>query len=115
MARYQLSNPAKADIVAILKRSEELHGLHARIRYRALLTAAMRRVANEPEGPLTTAHTDLLPGIRSFHVRHSRKESREARVAKPVHVVLYRSLQPGLIEIVRILHERMNPRLHLGD
>jgi hypothetical protein len=44
MARYRLSEPAKADIAAILRRSEELHGKEA-IRYRACLTAAMRRVA----------------------------------------------------------------------
>jgi|SRR5688572_9430090 toxin ParE1/3/4 len=113
MGRYQLSDPAKADIAAILRRSAELHGLRARVRYRALLTAAMRRVAIEPEGPLTTDHADIHPGIRSFHIRYSRKESREARVAKPAHVLLYRSLQPGLVEIVRILHERMDARLHL--
>lgn len=114
MARYQLSDPAKADIVAILGRSADTHGLQARIRYRALLTAAMRRVANEPEGALTTDRADLLPGIRSFHIRYSRKESREARVAKPVHVLLYRMRRPGLIEIVRVLHERMDPRQHIG-
>ena len=43
MARYRLSQPAKADIAAILRRSEELHGKEARIRYRACLAAAMRR------------------------------------------------------------------------
>jgi toxin ParE1/3/4 len=114
MARYQLSDPAKADIAAILKRSVDMHGLQARVRYRALLTAAMRHVATDPYGPLTTDQTGILPGIRSFHIRYSRKESREARVAKPVHVLLYRSLRPGLVEIVRILHERMDARLHLG-
>ena len=114
MARYRLSDPAKADIAAILRRSADLHGLQARVRYRALLTAAMRRVATEPEGPLTTDHTGLLPGIRSFHIRYSRKESREARVANPVHVIFFRALQPGLVEIVRVLHERMEPSRHIG-
>lgn len=113
MARYRLSDPAKADIAAILKRSADLHGLQTRVRYRALLTAALRRVATEPEGPLTTDHTGLLPGVRSFHIRHSRKESREARVASPVHVIFYRALQPGLVEVVRVLHERMDPRRHI--
>jgi toxin ParE1/3/4 len=114
MARYRLSDPAKADIVAILRRSEDLHGRQARIRYRALLTAAIRRVAEEPEGALTSDRADLLPGIRSFHLRHSRKESRESRVASPVHVVIYRVLHPGKVEIVRVLHERMDAHLHIG-
>jgi len=68
----------------------------------------MRRVASNPEGPLTTDQTGLLSGIRSFHIRHSRKASREKRVAKPVHLLFYRSLRPGLVEVVRILHERMD-------
>jgi toxin ParE1/3/4 len=113
VARYRLSAPAKADIAAILRRSQELHGREARIRYRACLTAAMRRVAVGPEGRLTVDRAELVPGVRSFHTRHSRDESREAPVANPTHVILYRVLQPDLIEIVRVLHDRMEPRAHL--
>jgi toxin ParE1/3/4 len=114
MARYRLSDPAKADIVAILRRSEELHGKDARSRYRACLTAAMRRVAADPEGRSTVDRSDLDPGIRSFHIRHSREESREAPVSNPVHVIFYRVAQPGLVEIVRVLHDRMEPSRHVG-
>ena len=114
MARYRLSEPAKADIAAILKRSEELHGREARIRYRACLTAAMRRVAADPEGRSTVDCAELVPGIRSFHIRHSRDESREAPVANPVHVIFYRVAQPGIVEIVRVLHDRMEPRRHIS-
>jgi toxin ParE1/3/4 len=115
MARYRLSGPAKADIAAILRRSEKLHGTDARIRYRACLTAAMRRVAADPEGRSTVDRAELLPGIRSFHIRHSRDESREAPVANPVHVIFYRVIQPGVVEIVRVLHDRMEPRRHIGS
>ena len=114
MARYQLSEPAKADIAALLRRSEELHGKEARIRYRACLTAAMRRVAADPLGRLTADRSDLDPGIRSFHIRHSRDESREAAVANPVHVLFYRVIRPGIVEIVRVLHDRMEPGRHIG-
>jgi toxin ParE1/3/4 len=115
MARYRLSEPAKADIAAILRRSEELHGKEARIRYRACLTAAIRRVAADPEGRSTVDRAELDPGIRGFHIRHSRDESREAPVASPVHVVFYRLISPGIVEIVRVLHDRMEPRLHIGS
>ena len=50
MPRYRLSDPAKTDIAAVLATSETIHGTAARIRYRALLTAAMRRIAAEPLG-----------------------------------------------------------------
>src|SRR5260370_30553817 len=97
MARYRLSEPAKADFAATLRRSEELHGNQARIRYRALLTAPMRRVAAEPEGPATLHRNELLAGLRSFHIRHNGTESREAPVANPAHVLFYRACQPRVL------------------
>jgi toxin ParE1/3/4 len=114
MARYRLSAPAKADITAILRRSEELHGKEARIRYRGCLTAAMRRVAADPEECSTVDRAELVPGVRSFHIRHSRDETREAPVANPVHVIFYRVVQPGIVETVRVLHDRMEPRGHIS-
>lgn len=115
MARYRLSDPAKDDVAAILQRSEELYGKEARIRYRACLTAAMRRVAVDPEGRSTADRADLDSGVRSFHARHSRNESREAPVANPVHVIFYRIVQTGVVEIVRVLHERMDPSRHVDS
>jgi toxin ParE1/3/4 len=114
VARYRLSEPAKADIAAILRKSEELHGTETRIRYRACLAAALRRVAADPEERSTVDRAELVPGIRSFRIRHSRDESRQTPVANPVHVIFYRVLRPGLVEIVRVLHERMEPRRHIG-
>ena len=115
MARYRLSGLAKADIAAILKTSREQHGEQARIRYRALLTAALRRIANNPGGVSTLDRAELLPGIRSFHIRHSRSDSNEASVAYPVHVIFYRVSEQDVIDIVRVLHERMEPSRHLGN
>lgn len=115
MARYRLSEPAKADIAALLRASETMHGTEARIRYRAVLTAALRRIAADPQGLLTLDRGELVEGIRSFHIRHSRTESREAPVGDPVHVIFYRAREPGLIEIVRVLHDRMEPSRHVGD
>lgn len=115
MARYRLTRSAKGDIGAILRTSEERHGRDARTRYSALLLAAMRRVAEDPEGLSSSDRSDLRPGIRSFHIRHSRGETREATVANPVHVIFYRPVEPGLVEIVRVLHERMEPSRHVGS
>ena len=83
MPRYRLSDPAKTDIAAVLRTSETIHGAEARIRYRALLTAAMRRIAAEPLGLSTMDRSELSAGVRCFHIRHGRNESREARLAKP--------------------------------
>jgi toxin ParE1/3/4 len=74
----------------------------------------MRQVAAEPDGPLARKRPDLRSGIRSFHVRRARR-SAEATVGKPVHVLYYRVAEEGVIEIVRVLHERMEPRRHLDE
>jgi toxin ParE1/3/4 len=73
----------------------------------------MRRLAEQPEGRSTADRGDLRPGIRSFHIRHSRDESRAAPVANPAHIIFYRITRPGLVEIVRVLHERMEPGRHV--
>jgi toxin ParE1/3/4 len=114
MARYRLSDPAKADIASALRTSETMHGAEARVRYRALLTAALRRIAADPKGLSTVDQAELSAGVRSFHIRYSRNESREAPVGDPVHVIYYRAVEPGLVEIVRVLHERMEPSRHIA-
>ena len=114
IARYRLSGPASADIARILRKSEAQHGLDARVRYRGLLAAAMRRIAADPAGSSTSDRSDVLVGIRSFHIRHSRQESREPPVHDPVHVIFHRAVEPGLVEILRVLHDRMEPSRHVG-
>jgi toxin ParE1/3/4 len=113
MTSFRLSASARADIRGILAISFRHWGTQGRRRYAALLAAAMRAAAAAPEGPMTRNRADLMPGIRSIHLRHVRAETNEARVGSPVHLLYYRAARPGLIEIVRVLHERMDPLRHL--
>ena len=87
-------------------------GVEASRRYAAVLVDAMRRIAAEPEGRLTRDRSELMAGLRSFHTRHVRRRGQTA-VKKPVHFLIYRNLSPGLIEVVRVLHEHMDPTRHL--
>ena len=106
MARYRLSGPATADIAEILRSSEDRHGRDARLRHRGLLSAALRRS--------TSDRSELLAGLRSFHIRHRRIESLEAPVAAPVPVIFYRAVETGIVGVVRVLHARMEPSAHVG-
>ena len=115
MSLYRLSETAKADIAMVLRTSETVHGVEARIRYRALLTAAMRRIAAYPEGLSTLDRSEVSDGVRSFHIRHSRVESGETPVSNPVHVIFYRVVAPGVVGILRVLHERMEPGSHIDE
>jgi toxin ParE1/3/4 len=113
MARFRLSRPAQADLENILAASAERWGIEGSRRYAALLATAMRKVATDPEGPLTRDRVELAPGMRSFNIRHARGADPKAKVRRPVHILYYRSTAAGLIEIVRVLHERMEPSLHV--
>ena len=109
MARFRLSRIAEADLAQILAVSEDRWGTEGSRRYAVHIAAAMRKVAADPQGPATRDRASLSRGIRSFHVRHVRSDDPAAKVRRPVHVLYYRVVTPGLIEIVRVLHERMEP------
>ena len=74
----------------------------------------MRKVATDPEGPATRSRGEFLRSIRSLHIRHARGNDPDGKVRQPVHVIYYRAVAPDMIEIVRVLHERMEPSRHLG-
>lgn len=115
MARFRLSRLAEADVVRILATSEERWGTDGRRRYAAILAAAMRTAAADPQGPITRERSDLLPGIRSLHIRHARGHDPDAKVRRAVHVLYYRAIAPDVIEFVRVLHERMEPSRQFGE
>jgi plasmid stabilization system protein ParE len=66
----------------------------------------MRQVVNEPDGRTTRSRDELFRGIRSFHLKHAGVDSPK-KLRKPVHVLYYRAVSPGPVEIVRVLHEYM--------
>jgi toxin ParE1/3/4 len=114
MARFRIARPAHVDLATILSASVERWGVEGRRRYAAVLVAAMRQVAAEPDGPVTRKRPELRAGIRSFHIQYARRRAEAVSVRRPVHVLYYRIDAHGVIEIVRVLHERMDPSRHLG-
>ena len=114
MARFRVSKLAQSDLGRILAASESRWGPEGRRRYAALIEAAMRQVADDPEGAATRDRNVLRSGTRSLHLRHVRAGSSDANVKNLVHILYYRSLGPELVEIIRVLHERMDPNRHIG-
>ena len=115
MARFRLSRPAQMDVEGIFASSAERWGAEAGRRYAVTLATAMRQIASDPQGRVTRSRDELLPGARSFHLRHARVDDPGSRVRRPVHVLYYRALAPELIEIVRVLHERMEPARQIAE
>jgi toxin ParE1/3/4 len=115
MARFRLSRPAQVDVEGIFASGAERWGAEAGRRYAVTLATAMRQIASDPQGRVTHSRDELLPGARSFHLRHARVDDPGSRVRRPVHVLYYRPIAPELIEIVRVLHERMEPARQISE
>lgn len=106
--RFRVSALAREDVIRILAVSAERWGEDTQARYANLLDATFRAIAADPHGPLTRERDELFRGLRSLHTGHAGVRS-ERVVRSPVHVVYYRIMGLDLIEIARILHERMEP------
>jgi toxin ParE1/3/4 len=115
MTRYLISLPTQEDIRQILKFSAEQSGPEGRRRYAANLAAAMKKVAAQPNGPNTRARDELSRSLRSFHICHARGRDPAAIVKDPVHILYYRLVGSGRVEIVRILHDRMEPTRYFNS
>jgi toxin ParE1/3/4 len=109
VANVRISAGAKADLGEILATSLERWGEDGRLRYRSLLIAAMHELGADPERLMSKNCSGLLPGLRSFHVRYV---GRDHGVKTPVHVIYYRRVRSSIV-IVRVLHERIEPSVHL--
>jgi len=113
-ADYRLSRTAQADIRQILAWSHEQFGAAAAERYRALLAAALRDVAQQRDGPGSTVRPELGPGVFTWHLHRSRTHSTGGTVHHPRHVVVYR-LEEGTVVVGRVLHDAMELRRHLDE
>lgn len=115
MRTYRLSAAAERDIVDSLTYTDEQFGELARRRYETLIVTALRDIAADPERNGSALRVELGPGVRIYHLRHSRDRARLADgvVRRPRHLVLYRPLGADLIGVSRLLHDAMDLQRHL--
>ncbi|MCH9826759.1 MAG: type II toxin-antitoxin system RelE/ParE family toxin [Gammaproteobacteria bacterium] len=78
MAGYRLSAAAQADLINILAWIHERFGESARERYEALVVAALRDIAAQPDRAGSIERPELGEGVRSWHLRLSRERARLA-------------------------------------
>jgi toxin ParE1/3/4 len=114
LAIIRLSAFAEEDIVAILRRTHETFGEAVRLRYEALLSAALRDIAAKPLRAGSVARPEIGYAIRTYHLRHSRARHQSGGgVRKPRHYLLYRCLNPEITGIGRVLHDAVDIERHI--
>ena len=87
-----------------------------RIRYRALLRAAVEDVAADPVRRGSVERPELGSGVRTWRIRLSRYSSSEPMVRNPRHFLVYRvDANEDTVTIGRVLHERMDLARHIDD
>jgi len=117
MTQYRITDTALADITDILRHSQVQFGTTARLRYQELIRTAIEDLATVPNRIGSSLRDEITPGLRSFHLCHSRKRAATSNdmVQRPRHVMFYRLADDQVIEVVRLLHDAMEARLHLPE
>lgn len=87
-------------------------GRPASIRYKELMSEAIRQVAQNPERHGSRA---FEKGVRLYHLRHATKDASVGGVSvrKPRHFIVYRMIDSRTLQIVRILYDAMDLERHL--
>ncbi|GAA4332919.1 type II toxin-antitoxin system RelE/ParE family toxin [Pigmentiphaga soli] len=114
--RYRLSAAAQADLIGIFAWTHRHFGASARRRYEALVIAALRDVAADPDRPGSMQRPELGDGIRSWHLRSSRRRARtgSGMVGQARHFLLYR-VEDDVIVVGRVLHDAMELERYIAS
>src|SRR5262245_40296145 len=103
--RIRLGAAAEVDFVNIVRWTLENFGLSQAETYRDTLLRAIAELSSGRTPAGSKARDEILPGLRTLHVaRHGRRGR---------HFLLYRVAGNRHIEVVRILHDRMDLTHHL--
>ncbi|HYE34798.1 type II toxin-antitoxin system RelE/ParE family toxin [Methylocaldum sp.] len=99
MPRFVLTNAAMTDLKSIGRYTQDTWGIAQRNRYLAVLDGSFHDLAANPL--MGRDCGDIRSGYRKYPIGK--------------HIVFYRQTEADQIEIVRILHERMDVEARLGD
>jgi toxin ParE1/3/4 len=103
--RVRLGAAAELDFANILKWTTENFGARQSRAYQNTLVQAIGELVDGPDVSGSKARDEIMSGLRTVHVaRQGRRGS---------HFLMDRVVPETTIEIVRILHDRMDLQRHL--
>src|SRR5215813_11856128 len=103
--RVRLGAAAEVDFANILTWTTENFGARQSRVYRDTLVQAIGELADGPDVVGSKARDEIMAGLRTLHVA--------GRGRRGSHFLMYRAAPNSTIEIVRILHDRMDLRRHV--
>lgn len=116
--RYEvrIAAPAFDDLTNIWAWTVERFGHNAALRYEALIEQAIADLAENPNRPAAKAQPDLLSGLWTYHLAFSRTHVPDDQIVKSLrHFIIFRHLEQGVLELVRILHDSSDLTRHLPE
>ena len=99
MAKYVLTNKAVEDLSAIWEYTCKAWSERGADKYYELLTGSFEELTQNPD--LGKSYAEINEDIMGF------------RIGK--HIIFYRVIQSGDLEIIRILHQRMDLKSRLEE
>ncbi|PWC86526.1 hypothetical protein TSH100_12175 [Azospirillum sp. TSH100] len=113
MGVYRVTDAAKQDFRAILKETGEQFGTHQRQIHKGLIAAAVKMVATDPGRGGSWDRGGIVPGLHAFHL-----ENAAGKRGAAAHTLYYAVEHPPggspRVVILRLLHEGMEPNLHVA-
>lgn len=110
----RFTRDADADIIDILRYTREEFGLSQAAAYRDIIQRAFDMIEGDPMRAGSRALPEFGLQVRQLHLG-----SAVGRRNRAAHFVIYHVGDKGrsgwTVTVIRILHERMDPDLHLGD
>lgn len=110
----RFTRDADADIVDILRYTRDEFGLSQAAAYKDIMQRAFDMIESDPMRAGSRLLEQFGPQVRQIHLG-----SAAGRRNRAAHFVIYHvgeKTQRGLmVTVIRILHERMDPDLHLGE
>ena len=100
MAKYHLTNKSVKDLADIWNYTCDTWSERQADEYYNMLIASCNQIAEYPN-LLGKRYDEILEGIRGFKANK--------------HIIFYRIVQDDEVEIVRILHERMDLRCRMNE
>lgn len=103
--RVRLGAAAEVDFANILKWTAENFGARQSRVYRDVLVQTIGALADGPDVAGSAARYEIMTGLRTLHVARSGRRGS--------HFLMYRATPSSTLEIVRILHDRMDLQRHV--